>query len=132
MQCCLIVSRVINAAFWCITVLFCLAIGVALKYKLFLSSNSYSVFIRYCLLSRDDRIHSIPSAIARTPSLHFARFRASSFRPIFSISSSKSSAVPAFSCHSLQDPEQPSKHYRHFSSAHVHTILLDSLLLTGL
>ena len=35
---------------------------------------------------------------------------------------SKSSVVLAFSCHSLQDSEQLSKHYRHPSSAHVHTI----------
>ena len=49
------------------------------------SSSSYSVFIPCCLLSRDGRIHPIPSAIARTPSLHFDRFRASSFfKPIFS------------------------------------------------
>ena len=27
-----------------------------------------------------------------------------------------------FFCHSLQDPEQPSKHYHHPFSAHVHTI----------
>ena len=37
-------------------------------------------------------------------------------------SSRSSSVVLAFSCHSLQDSEQPSKHYRHPSSAHVHTI----------
>ena len=37
-------------------------------------------------------------------------------------SSRFSSVVPAFYCHSLQDPEQPSKHYRHPSSAHVHII----------
>ena len=53
------------------------------------SSSIYSFFIRCCPLNRDGRIYPIPSAIARTPSLHFARFRASSFfKPIFSVSSS--------------------------------------------
>ena len=33
-----------------------------------------------------------------------------------------SSVVLAFYCHSLQDSDQPSKRYRHPSSAHVHTI----------
>ena len=42
------------------------------------SSSSYSVYIRCCPLSRDGQIHPIP-AIARTPSLHFAQFRTSSF-----------------------------------------------------
>ena len=53
------------------------------------SSSSYSVFIQCCVLNRDDRIHPIPSAIACTPSLHFAQFRAPSFfKLIFSVSSS--------------------------------------------
>ena len=39
------------------------------------------------------------------------------------LGSSRSSLVFfAFACHSLQDPEKPSKHCRHPSSAHVHTI----------
>ena len=33
-----------------------------------------------------------------------------------------SAVVLAFSSHSLQDPEQPSKHYCHPSSAHAHII----------
>ena len=37
-------------------------------------------------------------------------------------SSRSSTVVLAFSFHSLQDPEQPSKHYGHPSSVHVHTI----------
>ena len=37
-------------------------------------------------------------------------------------SSKYSSVVLAFSCHSLQDLEQPSKRYCHSTSAHVHTI----------
>ena len=45
----------------------------------------------------------------------------SSLTPLPLVSRS-SSVVLAFSCHSLQDSEQPSKHYRHPSSAHVHTI----------
>ena len=49
------------------------------------------------------------SAMARTPSVHLSRLRASSFlKPIFSVSSSTAfsmsfSVVLAFSCHSLQD-----------------------------
>ena len=50
-----------------------------------LRSSSYSVFIRCCPLSRDGQIHPISSAIARISSLHFARFRASSFKPVFSV-----------------------------------------------
>ena len=92
------------------------------------SSSSYSVFILCCPFSRDGWIYPIFSAIARTPSLHLSRLRAFFFfKPIFSVSSPlassrSSSVVLAFSCHSLQDSEQPSKHYRHPSSAHVHTI----------
>ena len=73
--------------------------------------SSYSVFISCCPLSRNGWIHPIPSAIACTPSLHFAQFRASFFfKLIFSVLSSRSSSVIlAFSCHLLQDPEQPSK-----------------------
>ena len=56
----------------------------------------------------------------------------SSLSPSPLASSRSSLVVLAFSCHSLQDPEQPSKHYRHPSSAHVHTIKLHSLLPTGL
>ena len=56
--------------------------------SLHLSSSRYSVFIRCCPLSRDGRIHPIPSAIACTPSLHFVRFRTSFFQPVFSVSSS--------------------------------------------
>ena len=52
-------------------------------------SSSDSVFIRCCPFSRDGRIYPIPSVIARTPSLHLSRLRASSFfKPIFSVSSS--------------------------------------------
>ena len=52
------------------------------------SSSSYSVFIRCCPLTRDGRIHPIPSVIACSPSLHLSRFRTSYFfKPIFSISS---------------------------------------------
>ena len=36
----------------------------------YIKSSSYSVFIRCCSLSKDGRIHPIPSAIARTLSLH--------------------------------------------------------------
>ena len=36
------------------------------------SSSSSSVFIQRCPLSRDGQIYPIPSAIARTPSLHIA------------------------------------------------------------
>ena len=53
------------------------------------SSSSYSVFILCCPFSRDGRIYPIPSAIARTPSLHLSCLRAFSFfKPIFSVSSS--------------------------------------------
>ena len=52
-------------------------------------TRSDSVFIRCCPFSRDGRIYPIPSAIARTPSLHLSRLRASSFfKPIFSVFSS--------------------------------------------
>ena len=54
-----------------------------------LSCSSYSVFIPCCPFHRDDRIYPIPSAIARAPSLHLSRLRASSFfKPVFSVSSS--------------------------------------------
>ena len=46
----------------------------------------------------------------------------SSLTPLPLASSRSSSVILAFSCQSLQDSEQPSKHYRHPSSAHVHTI----------
>ena len=46
----------------------------------------------------------------------------SSLSPLPLASSRSSSVVLAFSCQSLQDSEQPSKHYRHPSSVHVHTI----------
>ena len=46
----------------------------------------------------------------------------SSLSPIPLASFRSSSVVLAFSSHSLQDPEQPLKHYRYPSSAHVHTI----------
>ena len=46
----------------------------------------------------------------------------SSLSPLPLAFSKSSSVVLAFSCHSLQDSEQPSKHYRHPSSVHVHTI----------
>ena len=53
------------------------------------SSSNSSVFIWCCPLSRDGRIHPIPSTIAHTPSLHLSRFMASSFfKPIFSVSPS--------------------------------------------
>ena len=45
-----------------------------------------------------------------------------SLSPLPLASSRSSSVVLAFSCQSLQDSEQPSKHYRHSSSVHVHTI----------
>ena len=45
-----------------------------------------------------------------------------SLSPLPLASSRSSSVVLTFSCQSLQDLEQPSKHYRHPSSAHVHTI----------
>ena len=53
----------------------------------------------------------------------------SSLFPLPPASSRSFSVVLAFSCHLLQDLDQPSKHYRHSSSAHVHTILLHLLLL---
>ena len=46
----------------------------------------------------------------------------SSLSPLPLASSRSSSVDLAFSCHSLQDSEQLSKHYRHPSSAHVRTI----------
>ena len=50
--------------------------------------SSYLVFIRYCPLSRDDRIHPISVAILCTRSLYFDRFRMSFFfEPIFVFSS---------------------------------------------
>ena len=53
-----------------------------------ISSGSYSVFIRCCLLRRDGRIHSISSAIACITSLHFVRLKTFFFELIFSVSSS--------------------------------------------
>ena len=46
----------------------------------------------------------------------------SSLSPLPLASSRSSSVALTFSCHSLQGSEQPSKHYRHPSSAHIHTI----------
>ena len=46
----------------------------------------------------------------------------SSLSPTLLASSRFFSVVFAFSCHSLQDPGPPSKHYRHSFLAHVHTI----------
>ena len=94
------------------------------KVQGFGSSSSDSVFIRCCPFSRDGQIYPISSAIACTPSLHLSRLRASFFfKPIFSVSSSTCffQVFLAFSCHSLQDLKQPSKHCRHPSSVHVHT-----------
>ena len=51
------------------------------------SSSSSSVFIWYFPLSRNRRTNPIPSAIVRTPSLHFARFKESSFFKPISVSS---------------------------------------------
>ena len=45
-----------------------------------------------------------------------------SLSPLPLASSRSSSVVLTFSCQSLQDSEQPSKHYCHPSSVHVHTI----------
>ena len=56
--------------------------------------------------------------------LHFSTLLESGYPPsnqLFFPSSRSSTVVLAVFCHSLQDPEQPSKHYHH-SSAHVHTI----------
>ena len=89
------------------------------------SSSSYSVLIRCCTLSRDSQIYPIPSATARSLSLHFARLRAftssnqSSLPPPPLASSRYFLVVLAFSCHSSQDPDQLSEHYCHPSSAHV-------------
>ena len=46
----------------------------------------------------------------------------SSLSPLPLASSKSSSFIFAFSYHPHRDPGQPSKHYRHPSSAHVHTI----------
>ena len=55
-------------------------------------------FIRCCPLSGGGRIDLIPSAIARTLSLHLYRFRVSSFfKPIISVSSS-TCFLQVFSC----------------------------------
>ena len=51
-------------------------------------SSSDSVFVQCCPFNRNGQIYPIPSAIARTPSRHLSRLRASSFKPIFSVSSS--------------------------------------------
>ena len=98
--------------------------AVVTKYVLFIlllcSSSSYSIFIRCCPLIRDGWIYPIPSAIALTPFLHLSHLSASFFKPIFSVSSSRSSSVIlTFSCHSLQDSEHPLKHCRHPSSTTV-------------
>ena len=71
-------------------------------------SSSYSVFMRFCSLSGNDRSHLITCAILRTSSLHIARFRPSAvFEPVFSVTSLASSrsflVVLAFSCQSLHD-----------------------------
>ena len=51
--------------------------------------SSDSVFILCCPFNSDGRIYPIPSAIARTPSLHLSRLMVSCFfKPIFSVSSS--------------------------------------------
>ena len=71
--------------------------AVVTKYVLFIlllcSSSSYSIFIRCCPLIRDGWIYPIPSAIALTPFLHLSHLSASFFKPIFSVSSSRSSSV---------------------------------------
>ena len=59
-----------------------------LKLKFESSSSSYSVFIWCCSLSRDGWIYPVLLAIACTPSFHLSHLRASSFKPIFSVSSS--------------------------------------------
>ena len=64
----------------CVSILsagFVVTCGKFVEYKGFpenSSSSNCSVFIRYCPLNRDGRIHSISSVIARTPSFRFARF----------------------------------------------------------
>ena len=55
-------------------------------------------------------------------SRHLPSSNQSSLSPSSLASSRSSSVVFAFYCHSLQHPEQPSKHYRHPFSAHVHII----------
>ena len=51
------------------------------------SSNSI-LFFRFCSHSRDGQIHPIPSPIACTLSFHFPQIMATSFKPLFSVSSS--------------------------------------------
>ena len=53
---------------------------------------------------------------------HLSSSNQSSLSPPPLASPRSSSVVLAFSCQSLQDPEQTSKHYRHPSSVHVNTI----------
>ena len=89
--------------------------------------SSYSVFIWCCPLNRSGWIHLIPSEIAcdLSCSLLDLGYPSSSNQSSLSspLASSRSfSVILASSCHSLQDLEQPSNHYRHPSSAHVHTI----------
>ena len=57
---------------------------------IYCSTGSSLVFIQHCTLSRDGRIHSISSAFAWTPSLHFAWFKTSSFFKPISVFSSTS------------------------------------------
>ena len=93
------------------------------------SSSSYSVFIWYCPFSRDGQIYPqfLLQLLALRPSTclvsgHPLFSNQSSLFPLPLASSRSSLIILAFSCHSLQDLEKPSKHYRHPSSVHVHTI----------
>ena len=98
------------------------------------SSSSYSVFIQCCPLSRDSQIHPIPSAIVCTSSLHFARFRASSFfKPIFSVPSSTCFFQVFFSrpCFLLPLTSRSRATLKTLLSSPQH-MSIHSLLLTGL
>ena len=90
--------------------------------------SSSSVFIRCCPFSREAGftiflLQLLALCLSTClDSGHPPSLNLSSLSPPPLASSRFSLVVLAFSSHSLQDPEQPSKHYCHPSSAHVHTI----------
>ena len=77
-------------------------------------------------LSRDDQIHPFLLqllALRLSTCLNSGHRPSSNQTPPPPLASSRFfSVVLAFYCHSLQDSEQPSKHYRHPSAAYVRTI----------
>ena len=88
--------------------------------------SSYSVFIRcFPLAEMAGFTPFLLQFLALRPSTclvseHPPSSNQLSLSPLPLASSRSSSVVLAFSCQSLQDSEQPSKHYRHPSSVHVH------------